>query len=121
MMKRFDSACALLPEAPGSDLAVTSPVIFWHRELPPLDAVPVDEHVVEATSVRVPGTLARRDELWAHCYRDLMNQAVARLRQEVVRLGGHYAHVMDESIRSRHDEATGEAWLTGRFTYTLMR
>jgi hypothetical protein len=32
-----------------------------------------------------------------------------------------YAHVLDESIDSRHDGATGEAWLQGRFTYMLYR
>jgi hypothetical protein len=120
-MKRFDSACALLPESPNSDVAVPEPVIFWHRELPPLEAVALGEHFVEAISARVPGRLARRDELWAHCHRDLMKQATIRLRQEIVRLGGRYAHVMEESITSRHDETTGEAWLTGRFKYTLMR
>jgi hypothetical protein len=38
-----------------------------------------------------------------------------------VRLGGHYAHVLDESIDSRHDGVTSEAWLHGRFTYMLYR
>lgn len=79
------------------------------------------EHVVEATSGRVPGTLLHRDELWDRCYKDLMAQAGSRLKQEVARLRGHFAHVLDESIDSRHDEATGEAWLHGRFTYMLYR
>jgi hypothetical protein len=38
-----------------------------------------------------------------------------------VRLGGHYAHVRDESIESKHDGQTGETWLHGRFTYALYR
>ena len=45
--------------------ASASPVtktVFWHRELPPLEAEPIGEHVVEAVSQRVPGTLAHRDE-----------------------------------------------------------
>lgn len=50
-----------------------------------------------------------------------MAQARTRLEQEVVRLGGHFAHVLDESIDSRHDETTGEAWLHGCFTYMLYR
>jgi hypothetical protein len=29
-------------------------MIYWHRELPPVDAEPVGEHIVEATSNRVP-------------------------------------------------------------------
>jgi hypothetical protein len=79
------------------------------------------EHVVEATSARVPSTLAHRDELWDRCYEDLMVQAQARLEQEVVRLGGNYAHVLDESVDSRHDDVTGESWLHGSFTYMLYR
>ena len=47
--------------------------------------------------------------------------ADARLGQEVVRLGGHYAHVFDVAIETRHDGSSGEAWLHGRFTYMLYR
>jgi hypothetical protein len=79
----------------------------------------MDEHVVEAVSSRIPGTLAHRDELWDRCYDELMAQARERLEQEVARLGGHYAHVLDESVDSRHDDIAGEAWLHGRFTYML--
>jgi hypothetical protein len=98
-----------------------SKVIYWHRELPPIDAEMIGEYAIEATSGRVPGTLAHRDELWDRCYDDLMNQTNARLKQEVVRLGGHYAHVCDESIEGKHDDASGETWLHGRFTYALYR
>ena len=97
------------------------PTIYWHRELPPLSAVAIDDHTVEVTSGRVAGTLAHRDDLWDSCYVDLMSQARERLTQELARLGGHYAHVLDESIDSRHDDAKGEAWLHGRFTYMLYR
>jgi hypothetical protein len=79
------------------------------------------EHTVEATSCRVLGTLAHRDELWDRCYDDLMNRASERLKQEIERLGGHYAHVLDESIDSRRDDASGETWLHGFFTYALYR
>jgi hypothetical protein len=95
--------------------------VYWHRELPPLDAEVMGEHTLEAASARVPGTLAHRDELWDRCYDDLMVQTRARLEQEIHRLGGDYAHVLGESVDSRHDEATGEAWLCGRFTYVLYR
>jgi uncharacterized protein (DUF2384 family) len=44
-----------------------------------------------------------------------------RLAQEVSRLGGHYAHVLDEAIDIRHDDAVVEAWLHGRFAYMLYR
>ena len=95
--------------------------VYWHRELPPLDAVMVGEYVLEATSGRMQGSLAHRDELWDCAYRELMKNTEARMKQEVARLGGHYAHVLDESIDSRHDAATGEAWLHGLFTYALYR
>jgi hypothetical protein len=99
----------------------SSKIIYWHRELPPLDAEPAGEHTVEATSKRIMGDLAHRNELWDRCYSDLMDHARDRLQQEVARLGGHYAHVLEESIDSRHDNATGESWLHGRFSYLLLR
>ena len=95
--------------------------IYWHRYLPPLAAEFMAEHTVEADSSPVAGTLAHRDELWGRCYGELMTRAEARLIQEIVRLGGDYAHVHDESIAPKHDAASGESWLHGRFTYILYR
>ena len=96
-------------------------VVYWHRELPPIDAELMDEHTLEATSSRVAGTIAHRDELWDRCYQELMSSAEERLVQEVARLGGDYAHVRDEAIDSKHDDASGQAWLHGRFSYMLFR
>ncbi|MEO5823653.1 MAG: hypothetical protein ABIT71_24375 [Vicinamibacteraceae bacterium] len=96
-------------------------IVYWHRELPPLDAEFMAEHTVEASSHRVAGTLAHRDELWDECYRQLMASTTERLIVEVARLGGHYAHVHEEAISPKHDDAAGEAWLQGRFTYLLYR
>jgi hypothetical protein len=96
-------------------------VVYWHRELPPLDADSVGEYTLEAASARVPDTLAHRDELWDRCYDDLMARARDRLVQEVARLGGDYARVLDEVIDARHDATSGEAWLSGRYTYRLYR
>ena len=96
-------------------------VVYWHRELPPLEGELVAEHTVEANSNRVPGTIAHRDELWDQCYQDLMANAEGRLAQEVARLGGDFAHVHDEAIAPKHDDAAGEAWLHGRFSYMLYR
>ena len=96
-------------------------IIYWHRDLPPVGADAICEHILEANSTRVPGTLAHRDELWNQCYRDLMAQARLRFQQEVARLGGNYAHVLNESVGSQHDEITGENWLHGRFSYMLYR
>ena len=96
-------------------------IVFWHRELPPLDAELMGEHSMESTSSRVAGMFTHRDELWNRCYEELMANTHARLAQEIARLGGHYAHVHDESIDIGHDDATGEAWLRGRFSYMLFR
>ena len=96
-------------------------VIFWHRDLPPLDAESMGEHVVEASSKRVKGDLAHRDELWDRCHDDLMARIGDRLCQEVGRLGGDYAHVLEEFIDSRRDDASGETRLHGRCSYLLLR
>ena len=90
-------------------------VIYWHRELPPLGAEPIAEHVLEANSRRIPGTIAHRDELWDLCHEQLMAEARRRLLQEMKRLDGDYVHVLTESITPRHDDVAGEAWLHGQF------
>ena len=97
------------------------PRVYWHRELPPVHAEIMGEHVLEATSERVQGSLAHRDELWDRCYRGLLDNTHERFNQEIRRLDGDYAHVLHESIDSRHDPETGQAWLHGRFTYMLYR
>jgi uncharacterized protein CbrC (UPF0167 family) len=96
-------------------------IVYWHRELPPLSADICGEDVVEVTSRRVPGSLSRHDDAWETCYADLAAHATNVIEQEVARLGGDYAHVKDEVIDPRHDDATGEAWLYGRFGYVLYR
>lgn len=95
--------------------------VYWHRELPPLAAEFVCEHVVEAVSSRVANTLSHRDDLWDRCYAELMEDARARLAQEIARLGGDCAHVLSETVDTRRDDAAGEMWLCGRFTYALYR
>jgi hypothetical protein len=103
---------------PGSD---ERKIVYWHRELPPLDGDILDEHVVEANSDRVSGSIERYGELWDRSYAALMTHATSRLGQEVARLGGHYAHVLDEHIDSKRDDAVNESWLHGRFSYVLYR
>jgi hypothetical protein len=98
-----------------------SQIVYWHRELPPLQAEAIGEHTLEATSGRIPATAAHREELWARCQDELMAHTRGRLEQEIDRLGGRYAHVLSEAIDTRHDDVTGEAWLRGRFTYMLYR
>lgn len=102
-------------------LATERKVVYWHRELPPLGAESMGEHVLEADSPRIPGNLGHRNELWERCYAGLTAQAEERLQQEVLRLGGDWAHVLNESVTSRHDERTGESWLHGQFNYVLYR
>jgi hypothetical protein len=99
----------------------TPKTIFWHRDLPPLDAEAIGEHTVEADSPHVPGTLAHRDHVWDECYAALMAQVAHRIGQEIERLGGNYAHVLTESIEARHNDVAVEAWLHGRFAYALYR
>src|SRR4029078_6472787 len=102
---------------------ITAPVksIYWHRELPPLAAELMGEYTIEASSERVPGTIAHRDELWDRCYRHLMDQTCLRLNKEIARLEGRCAHVLDEAVGSRRDDAKGESWLQGSFRYVLYR
>jgi hypothetical protein len=122
-MRTYDTACTVSDGDPHKsvDVAGTNArTIYWHRELPPLAATPIAEHVIEAVSGRVPGALSRRDALWTRCHQDLMAHVADRLQQEIERLGGCYAHVLDESIDSRHDDATDESWLAGRFRYILL-
>jgi len=96
-------------------------IIYWHRDLPPITAEPISEQMVEADSASVPGTIAHRDELWDQYYEDLMSKVGVQLEQEVRRLGGDYAHVLDETVDSRHNDVTNESWLHGRFIYMLYR
>jgi len=95
-------------------------VVYWHRELPPLAAEPLGEYIVEANSVRVIGDFAHDSELWERCYRDVLAQMEHRLKQELHRLGGHYAHVLEETIGSRRDDHSSEVWLHGRIKYLLL-
>ena len=98
-----------------------SKVAYWHRELPPVEADPVAEHTIEAESRRVAGSFAHRDKVWDSCHAELMANAETRLMQEVSRLGGDYAHVHDEVVEPKHDDASGQVWLHGRFHYVLYR
>jgi hypothetical protein len=96
-------------------------VVYWHQELPPLDGELIHEHVIEAVSDRVRGAIERHGELWHRCYGTLMEHTRLRLEQEVTRLGGNYAHVIDEHIDSQRDDANSQSWLHGRFSYVLYR
>lgn len=104
-----------------SGIETREKIVYWHGELPPLAAEAVGKYVVEADSGRVLGTIAHKDELWNQCFEGLKREFQKRLEQEVQRLGGDYAHVLGESVESKHDECSGESWLHGRLTYVLFR
>jgi hypothetical protein len=61
-------------------------MVYWHRELPPFNAEPLGSR---------PGN---------HCKDELMLHANQRLVDEIVRLGGRYAHVLNESIDTKHGD-----------------
>ncbi len=94
--------------------------VYWHADLPPLDAVAVAEHTIEADSAHVAARYAH-DDLWDRCAGDLIQGVERRLEQETARLGGRCAHVLDEHVDVKHDAARDEAWLHGRYTYMLYR
>jgi hypothetical protein len=94
-------------------------IVYWRSELPPLCERMEGEHEVDATSDKVHYTLADRGQLWATCYRKLIERAENRIVQEVKRLGGSCAHVTEEAIVARQDDATGEFWLAGTFRFVM--
>jgi hypothetical protein len=96
-------------------------VVYWFRDLPPLDAEPSGEDQVEAVSSRVHGRIAHQDDLWDRCREEVLAAASTRIEQEVARLGAKYARVTDEELDPRHDDAKNEAWMHGRFTFVLYR
>jgi hypothetical protein len=55
----------------GAQAADRPKIVYWHRELPPLEAEAIGEHTVEAASSRVADTIECRDELWKHVKNDL--------------------------------------------------
>jgi len=95
--------------------------IYWHRDLPPLDAELMGEHSVDATSAPVDYHFDQRDELWGRCAPSLREQLTARLDAEIDRLGGACAHVLEEDVTPHVDHPTGKYWLVGRVRYTLYR
>jgi hypothetical protein len=94
-------------------------IIYWRRELPPMSEQLEGEHELTANSDRVHVSAADRDTLWGRCYENLMSHARDRMTQEVGRLHGSCAHVLEESITTGHDLATDEFWLAGKFHYLV--
>jgi hypothetical protein len=97
------------------------PRIYWHRDLPPLREEPAGEYIVEAESQPIPSGEASRRALWDQCHQNLIDHATDRLGQELSRLGGTSAHVVEADIREKRDPVAGTLKLLGRFTYVLYR
>ncbi len=94
--------------------------VYFRRELPPLSESIEGEHIVEADSPHLPlGSL--HDELWSRCADPLAQEATRRIEQEVRRLGGSCAHVVDEQIDPHTDYNSATTWLHGRYTIILYR
>jgi hypothetical protein len=94
-------------------------IVYWRRELPPSSEQMEGEHEITAGSDRVHYSYAERSALWGRCYESLMSHLRERIIQEVARLGGSCAHVTDEAIRARQDDAAGEFWLEGTFRFVM--
>jgi hypothetical protein len=96
-----------------------SHVVYWRRDLPPLSEEIEGEHEVEAESPHVHYDFGRREAMWSKCYGLLQEVAEERIRQEVLRLGGSCAHVVDEAITAKTDDAAALFWLRGRFRFVM--
>jgi hypothetical protein len=98
-----------------------SKVIYWRQELPPLSELIEGEHEIEAESPHVHYNLYDRSAMWTDCYRELAEVTEDRVRQEVERLGGSCAHILDEEVTGRTDDAAAMFWLRGRFRFLMYR
>src|SRR5215471_2113184 len=111
MTPRVRQLCVAQAFRPANAADLKVRTVYWHRDLPPIDA----------NSPRIAGTIARRDALWDECQQGLTAEVESRLAQEVARLGGRWAHVLNERIDTKRDPATNETWLHGRYSYVLYR
>jgi len=96
-----------------------SKVVYWRRELPPLSEQIEGEHELEADSPSVHQDIGERQLLWGRCYPKLLEAAERRILQEVERLGGTCAHVVDEVITAKADDANAQFALHGVFRYVM--
>ena len=94
-------------------------VVYWRRDLAPLSERIEGEHEVEAESPHLHYDTGNRQVMWGTCYPLLHAVAEERIRQEVVRLGGSCAHVTDEHITAKTDDAASTFWLRGRFSFVM--
>ncbi len=94
-------------------------IIYWRRELPPLSEQIEGEHEVDATSPAMHYDFGARDTLWGRCYPLLLEAAEVRIAQEVERLGGSCAHIVDETVTVKLDDAAATFALRGAFRFIM--
>jgi hypothetical protein len=94
--------------------------VYWRRDFPPLSEEIEGEHEAEAHAV-IPDDLMHRTELWGRCYPLLISEAERVIAQEVARLGGSCAHVVEETIKSKIDDVARTFELRGAFRFILYR
>lgn len=92
--------------------------VFFGRDLPPLGEVVEGEHTIEADSPALPID-ACHDALWDDGSSALQTEVTRRIEQELLRLGGSCAHVVEARLEPKVDYATGKMWLHGRYAYVL--
>ena len=96
-------------------------VVYWRQELPPLSELLEGEHEIEAESAHVHYDFGDRQAMWRECYGLLATVAEERVRQEISRLGGSCAHIIEEQITARTDDGSALFWLRGRFRFLMYR
>ena len=96
-------------------------VVYWRQELPPLSEMLEGEHEIETESQHVHYSVGGREAMWSACYGLLQTATEERLRQELGRLGGSCAHIVDEQVTARTDDASAMFWLRGRYRFLMYR
>ena len=85
------------------------------------DVADFHKAVADVDALIVRSDLVTPEVLEAGKKLKLVVRAGARVGQEVVRLHGSCAHVVDEHIEPKVSYERGEAWLAGTFTFVLYR
>ena len=94
-------------------------VVYWRQDLPPLSEQLEGEHEIDAESPHVHYSFGDREAMWSQCYGLLQKRSEERVKQEVLRLGGSCAHIVEEQITTKTDDAAALSWLHGRFRFLM--
>jgi len=93
--------------------------IYWHSDLPPLEDKIAGKYQVTAESDPIPLDYRHKDELRGRSEPSLALRLEDRLGQEIDRLGGHCAHILEEHITPVIDYHNNQYRLRGTYTYVL--